>query len=106
MAARYDDTTQQLTLDVGTDRTTALAYPGQGYEFTRIGSNPGFGEYFDGQIDNVFFFDEILSDERIDEIRLGGVGAILPEPPSLVLLAAGAAGLAAWRRKGRRMQRA
>jgi hypothetical protein len=86
LAVRYDDAAQQLTLDVGTDRTTAVAYPGQGYGFTRIGSNPGFGEYFDGQIDNVFFFDEVLSDARIDEIRLGGVGAILPEPSGLALL--------------------
>lgn len=108
VAARYDAVAGTVTLDVDGSRVTVAATPGSGFATARIGSNPafapGFGEMFDGRIDNVFIYDEVLGDARIDEIRRGGAEAILPaavpEPASVALLGVGAAGLA-----GRRFRR-
>jgi len=79
VAARYDDVADKLTLDVGPDRVTVSANPAAGHATTRIGGNPSYGEYFDGRIDNVFVFDELLSDARIDAIREGGAAGVLGE---------------------------
>lgn len=86
VAARYDDVLDLLTLDVDNVRVTVAANPGAGFTTARIGSNPGFGEFFDGRIDNVFIFDEFLSDAEIDAIRRGGAAAIVPEPSAAILL--------------------
>jgi hypothetical protein len=100
VAARYNAATTSLTLDVdGVRVSTSSANPGTGWTFTRIGANPSFAEYFDGRMDNVFFYDEALTDARLDEIRIGGASEILgisavPEPGSLALLAAAMLGCA------------
>jgi hypothetical protein len=88
VSARYFS--GQLLLDVGTERVSFPADPGPGLDITTIGKNPTFNEFFDGQIDNVFIFNEFLSDERIDEIRQRGAAAI-PEPAGLSALLIGAA---------------
>lgn len=54
--------------------------------FTRIGSNPGFGEWFDGSIDDVFFYNEALTETQINDIYQNGVSAV-PLPAPLALLA-------------------
>jgi hypothetical protein len=102
LAVRYDAAGGWVVLDVDTNRgSTNTAYPGPGFDTTRIGSNPGFGEYFVGIIDNVFIYDEFLSDAQIDAIRLGGADAILPqgvpEPGTIGLLALGIGMLLAFR---------
>jgi hypothetical protein len=102
VAARYSQSDNKLTLDVGTDRITVTTNLDMvSYNPARIGSNPGFGEYFDGRIDNVFIYDEILSDERIDQIRQGGAGSIVPESATFVLFGVGLAALAVWWRTRR-----
>lgn len=64
-----------------------------GFGFTRIGGNPPSAEYFVGLIDDVFFFDEALSDSAIEDIRLNGV----PAPSAAAVL--GLSGLAIARRR-------
>lgn len=99
VAARYDDIANTLTLDVDGSRVTVTANPAVGNNFTRIGSNPLGGgiEFWDGRIDNVFIYDELLTDAQIDDIRLRGaaaiVGASVPLPSTLALLGLGLAGL-------------
>jgi hypothetical protein len=97
VAARYDSGASTVTLDVDGARATFPATPGASiFTITRIGMNPPSTEDWDGRIDNVFFFDTILSDDQIDLIRAGGADAILgiPEPSSTVLVVLGATLLA------------
>lgn len=54
---------------------------GFGYPFVEIGRSPGFGQGFKGAIDNVFFFEGILSAEQLDRIRTRGRQSILEEQP-------------------------
>ena len=66
--------------------------PGQDKLF--IGAGPGAspltGEYFDGLIDNVFIFGDVLTDQQLAYIRAGGAQAILTAarkmPPGLLFL--------------------
>lgn len=51
---------------------------GDGLANVRIGANPTYGEYFQGSIDNVFFFADALTEEQIGFIRYFGSAALLP----------------------------
>lgn len=62
-----------------------------------MGTILGRLQYFDGVIDNVFFFNEVLSPTRIEQIRLNGASAI-PEP-SAAILGISSLGLLARRRR-------
>lgn len=59
----------------------AHACPGKSFDFVAIGKNPGFGEPFQGAVDNVFFFSGILSKAQLDQIRTGGKAALLAVEP-------------------------
>ncbi len=81
------------------------ALHGTGLNFTRIGGNPSFGEWFDGLIDDVFFFDEILSNDEILEMSSSGVpfnppgpDGQVPAPMTLLLLALGLFGISLTRK--------
>lgn len=65
---------------------------GAGYGDFVIGRNPGYDVPFDGRIDNVFVYDEFLSDERLSEIRLRRASAIapVPEPQAWLMFGVGA----------------
>lgn len=97
VAVTYDQVNTTATLYVNGTSFTEAASLGNGNTITRIGSNPGYGEYFDGVIDNVFFFNEVLSPSRIEEIRLNGASAI-PEPSVAALAISSLAFLARRRR--------
>lgn len=68
----------------------AVTY-GTGVNSLTLGRNATFSEFFDGRADNVFVYNEALSDARIAEIRTGGAAAItgmaVPEPGTAGLVA-------------------
>ncbi len=90
IAATYDNTINSMSFWVdGTKLTTSTNYDAA-WDFFDIGHNPSFGEFFAGKIDNVFVYDEALTDAQISALRLNGFNAAaVPEPESLVLLLAG-----------------
>jgi hypothetical protein len=101
-AATYDQDAAQMTLYVDLEANTQeplnpvvtdAASFGDGDTSVSIGSvGPGNnGEGWEGLIDNVFFYDEVLSADRLTEIRNGGRAAILGQPaadPNLVVSSA------------------
>lgn len=98
MALRSNSATGALTLDVDTSRVSVgSADFNSGLTSALIGANTSFNEYWNGRIDNVFFFDTVLSDAEIDTIRTGGAAAILPvtvpEAGTFPLIAAGLIGV-------------
>lgn len=88
VAVTYDQPNNQAKLYVGLDAAavTPLAvsvattnFGGSSRGNTSIGSvDPnGAGEGWQGSIDNVFFYDEILTEQQLTAIRNGGKAAIL-----------------------------
>ena len=77
VAVVYDQPQSMVTLyvdgDVYIKDNTNLE---TGESTLRIGSNPGFGEYFSGIIDEVFIFNKALTREQLDTIRQNGVSAM------------------------------
>ena len=77
----------------------AVTY-GSGVNALTLGRNATFSEFFDGRADNIFVYDEALSDARVAEIRTGGAaaitGAAVPEPGTAALAGTGALGLLAF----------
>jgi len=85
VAVVYDQNAQKVTLYVNGNTMSKSGILENGYTFLRIGSNPGFGEYFEGTIDDVFFYDEALTTAQLDNIMTNGVSPV-PLPSSFVLL--------------------
>lgn len=93
LAAVYDNVAGTLRFHVNGTVTTSPTNFNPGWTYTLIGDNPSFSENFAGVIDEVFFFDEALTDGQIETIRRTGI----PEPTALGLLAP--AGLLLGRRR-------
>lgn len=97
LAVVYNQSAGTVRLNVNGQSVTANTNFNPGYSYLNIGVNPnGNGEYFSGLIDEVFFYDEALSDRQLDSIRLTGI----PTPGTAGLLAL--AGIAGARRNRRR----
>ncbi|GAB4451821.1 MAG: hypothetical protein OHK0029_01700 [Armatimonadaceae bacterium] len=98
LALRHNQTTGDWAFDVNDTRLILSGVTfGTGESVLTIGRNPNFDSPFDGRIDNVFVFNEYLTDSQIDTIRTGGSEAILsfassnaPEPATFGLLLMGA----------------
>lgn len=95
LAVRHNQNTGQFSFDVNSFRVNlaGVSYGSGIVGNTTIGRNPTFDLPFAGRIDNVFFYDEYLTDTQIDAIRTGGAQAILPtgtasapEPGTIALL--------------------
>ncbi|MEO0794940.1 MAG: LamG domain-containing protein [Verrucomicrobiota bacterium] len=66
-----------------------------GWTYSDIGHNPSFGEFFGGAVDDVFFFDEALTDTQLEQVRINGPEAV-PEASTVVLVTLGAAMCLGW----------
>lgn len=91
VAVSYDQTTSQVMLYVDGKPHPMTGTMNGSNVATFIGCNPGHGEYFFGTIDDVFFYDEVLTAAQLNEIRVHGVGVDVPEPGSASLLLGGLA---------------
>jgi hypothetical protein len=105
LAVVYDQTIGSVTLYVNGVAFSGSATLGSGNTFTRIGMNPAFGEYFQGSIDNVFFFGDALSPAAINQIRTGGAAAIVPEPSVITSLGLGIFLFATYLRRSKQTRR-
>ena len=81
VAVRYNGATASLTVNDVT--VTAADNTLAGFSTLRIGGNPGFSEFYDGLMDNVFIFDEFLSDAELTAFR----NSVVPLPGALPLIA-------------------
>ncbi len=79
LAATYNQSTNSLIFYVDGQSFPTTSSFGPSFPFFDIGHNPGFGELFNGAIDNVFVYDEVLSPSQIASIRANG----FPTTPSL-----------------------
>ncbi len=102
IAVAYDQSTQGVMLYVNGNTMFESGNMGAGNTFVHIGNNPigtapGY-EFFSGIVDNVFFYNESLTEEELDDIMLHGVSPV-PEPATFLLLALGLSSFAASSRK-------
>lgn len=107
VAASYDQTAGTVTLYVNGTSMLKSGNLGTGTTTVRAGMNPSFGEFFDGKIDNVFFFNTALTASEISSVRTGGAAYLgtlnaVPEPATAACWAGGLALLCASARKIRR----
>ncbi|MEM9411750.1 MAG: LamG domain-containing protein, partial [Planctomycetota bacterium] len=91
VCVRFDSIAGVLSLNVDESMVQDIAENGEGDNFLNVGRHPFLNRYFDGLIDNVFVFDEFLTDEQVEEIRQGGSGILakangIPNPDPCVEL--------------------
>ena len=102
IAAVYDQDAQSVMLYVDGQIMTRAGVMGEGMEYLHIGSNPpNTYEAFHGLVDNVFFFDQALTQNQLDSVMTNGVYSV-PVPASFLLLCTGLLVLAGFR-GGRRL---
>jgi len=68
LAVVYDQDESTVKIYVNGDCDQGNGVLGAGYEYIHIGSNPGYGEYFNGVIDDVHIYNRVLSDAEILEL--------------------------------------
>ena len=93
LAAVYDDAAHRMTFYVdGQAVSTSTSFGASRISFA-IGRNPTFTEFFQGEIDNVFVYDEALSADRIAQIRSTGFATVapsaVPEPATWAMMVLG-----------------
>lgn len=95
IAATYDQSINSMTLYVSSQSSTVTTSFGSSQTFFDIGNNPQVGEYFNGEIDNVFVYDQALTAGQIATVQSNGFPAAtaVPEPSSFALLGLGGLGL-------------
>lgn len=99
VAAAYDQANSLMRFHVGEQTfTLTTGFDGTaGQEATfAIGRNPNHSEPFTGLIDEVFVYDNFLSESEVNQIRLTGM---VPEPGAASLLALSALGLGLRRKR-------
>jgi hypothetical protein len=94
LAAVYNQSTNSLTFYVNGQSFTTTTNFGSSEPTFDIGNNPGFGENYNGLIDNVFVYNQALSASQIGTIRANGFPSSVPEPSTLTLLGIAVVGLA------------
>jgi hypothetical protein len=98
VAVTYDQSNSKVMLYVNGATKSESGTLGTGWDSIRIGSNPSYGEYFMGVIDDVFILDEALSKDELD-ILWKGSHPVVPIPGAFWLLGSGLVGLLGFRRK-------
>lgn len=102
LAVRYTPTT--VTLFVGNQMYTLNATPTDLNQFPQlwVGKNPSYDSYFTGAVDNVFVFDQALTDTQVNSIRTNGVLSVVPEPGTYAVCGSFLAAFALVRRRTRK----
>ncbi len=90
VAVVYDSEAKTVNLFVNGTLYETKGNPGNGRDYVLLGVNPihGNSEFFAGGINNVFFFDEALSEDQLNDIMANGVMPV-PVPSTLFLLSLG-----------------
>ena len=70
LAAVYDQENETVVFYADDQKFEATGVIGSSHDYFRIGSNPSYGEYFIGDIDEVRLYNRALSDSEIRAIRL------------------------------------
>ncbi|MFU8772598.1 MAG: LamG domain-containing protein [Anaerolineales bacterium] len=68
LAVVYDQKSQEVTLYVDNRRYSKKGILGVGHRFTNIGSNPTFGAFFDGSLDDLRIYSRALPEEEITKL--------------------------------------
>lgn len=97
VAVVYDQAAGSVLLYVDGATRTETGTEYSGWNYIRIGSNPSFGEYFKGVIDDVFIFDTALTPAQLDALRASPHP--VPIPGALLLLAPALVGIGALRKR-------
>lgn len=77
LAVTYDQAAGETRFWVDDQPFTRVSSHSDGEAQLTIGRNPNFDFVFDGRIDDVFIYDDVLSDVEIADIRANGRAAIL-----------------------------
>lgn len=93
VAITYDQANNSVVLTVNNDSFTGVTnFGSNSHGSTTIGTNPTFtDESYSGLIQDVFFYDNALSQAQLQDIRQNGIqaAAVAPEPGSVALIGFG-----------------